>query len=102
MSRWELTRHLRDKVKPMVEEYIDWIENQEHEDDILHLSDTGINPVQLHDLLEEIGYIDIDLSASGWEYKYEWLMSHPDKETDAKELCVYGTAMVHDVNLRVY
>lgn len=60
-NRWALTQEIRDKHIDKVRQFIGNVEGQDKTDvnrEYLHLdlSDTGINPNQLRDLLEEIGY----------------------------------------------
>ena len=103
MSEWNLTDELRDLIKPLVEEYINGLANVEtNEDKILELSHTGINPIQLEQLLEEMGYRDNGLDINGWEHDYWWYMINYKKNDNTKELVIYGTAMCHNINLHVY
>lgn len=103
MGEWELTRELRDIVKPMVEEYIKWLENKspEENDEGLKLSHTGINPIQLEQLLEEMGYEESALDTNGWDYQYWWYVFNSEKDNGAAELCICGCAMCHDINLKM-
>ena len=104
MGEWELTVELRERVQPLVEEYINWLEEYkqpEDRDEGLHLSHTGISPVQLEELLEKLGYEPEAIDTNGWECDYCWYMTHPNKDNDAKELCICGTAMCHDIYLRI-
>ena len=64
MNRWLLTDEIREKIKPLLSEYLNKVENltveqveqMSNEELGLDLSDKGINPYQLQSLLEEFGY----------------------------------------------
>lgn len=101
MGEWNLTDELRSKVKPLVTEYINMLENEELKDyEKVSLSNTGISPIQLSELLKELGYENNSFYSNGWEYDYWWDFCNPEKKNKAKKLCIYGCAMCHDINLR--
>lgn len=103
MGEWDLTDELRDLVKPLVEEFIEKLKStKEDEDEVLELSRTGINPIQLEQLLEELGYKDNGLDSNGWQHDYWWYMIDYKKNDNSKKLCIHGCAMCHNINLSMY
>lgn len=87
MNRWVLTDEIRDRIKPLLKEYFDMVENITFEQlenmDAndrfeLDLSDKGINPCQLELLLEEFEYGTDDRDDNGWERDFWIYMSKKD------------------------
>lgn len=89
MNRWHLTDEIREKIKPLLTEYFNKVENitdeqmekMENEELGIDLSDKGINPYQLWQLLEEeFNYKNKDIDRNGWEQDF-WIYM---KRTDGK------------------
>lgn len=87
MNRWILTDEVKEKIKPLLKEYFNMVENITVEqlenmdaDDRFEfdLSDKGINPYQLEVLLEEFGYETDDRDDNGWERDFWIYMSRTD------------------------
>ena len=78
MNRWLLTDEIREKIKPLLSEYLNKVENltveqveqMSNEELGLDLSDKGINPYQLQSLLEEFGYKEYGFDSNGWQYDF--------------------------------
>lgn len=103
ISTWELTDTLRNKFKPIVESYINILEHECTNGDQwkgINLTNEGINPLQLRDLLKELGYEEIGLDTNGWQHDYWLHMTNPNREGYARELCICGTAMSFEIILR--
>lgn len=74
MNRWHLTDEIREKIKPLLVEYFNKVENvtaeqvehMSNEELGIDLSDKGINPSQLEDLLKEFGYEIENRDDNGW------------------------------------
>lgn len=104
METWDLTDELREKFKPIVENYLRLIES-ENIDDInkhyLELTNQGISPMQLKELLEELGYKEkYSLDSNGWQFDFWWYFTNPQREKYAKELCITGCGISFDLILR--
>lgn len=88
MNRWILTDEIRNKIKPLLVEWFEFVENitDEQLDSIysteleINLSDKGINPYQLEKLLEEFGYEMTDRDRNGWEQDFWTYMSRKDEK----------------------
>lgn len=89
MNRWILTDEIRNKFKPLLTEYFTKVENvtfgqvekMTNEELGLDLSDKGINPYQLWQILEEeFNYRKEDIDWNGWEQDF-WIKM---KRTDGK------------------
>jgi hypothetical protein len=103
METWDLTDELREKFKPIVKNYISLIESDEvgneHRQGI-DLTNQGISPMQLKELLEELGYKYDDYSSNGWQHDFWWNMSNSNYERYAKKLCICGCGMTFNLALR--
>ena len=87
MNRWILTDEIRERIKPLLQEYFDKVENVTFEQlenmkvtdrFEFDLSDKGINPYQLETLLKEFGYETDDRDDNGWERDFWIYMSRKD------------------------
>lgn len=68
METWYLTDELRKKFKPIIEDYIRLLESDKVDDvnkKYVTLTNQGISPVQVRELLEELGYEQIDYDSNG-------------------------------------
>lgn len=75
MNRWLLTKEIKEKIKPLLIEYFEKVENTTNNTDDfrIDLSDKGINPYQLWQLLEEdFNYQNEDIDNNGWEQDF-WI-----------------------------
>ena len=110
MNRWHLTDEIREKIKPLLSEYFDKVENVtaeqvEHMDNEelgIDLSDKGINPSQLVDLLEEFGYEETDRDDNGWELDFWIHMRRTDGksfDSTCEHLVVSGCGMTFELKI---
>ena len=103
METWNLTDEVRNKFKPIVENYISLLESEELNDEHrkgIELTNQGISPMQLKKLLEELGYEDVGYDSNGWQHDFWQYMNNLNREKYAKELCICGCGMAFDLILR--
>lgn len=100
MSNWQLTGRVRNKIKPIVENYINLLEEKEANKHPLELSNKGISPMQLKELLEELGYEDDGYDSNGWQHDFCQYMISSNYKNFAKRLCIDGCGMTFDLVLR--
>ena len=111
MNRWQLTDEIREKFVPILKEYLnkmDTIPEEDFEEQTydLDLSDTGINPYQLWQLLEkEFGYEEVDIDENGWEQDFWIRIKRTDGKTfsnGSEHLTINCCGMTFEVKLGVY
>lgn len=95
MNKYKLTDELRNKFKPIVENFIEEVEKHPEEEKEINFTDTGINPSQLEELLEELGYEVSFSDDNGWQLDF-WI--HLEKE-NYNELIISGTGMTFELKL---
>lgn len=104
MNGWNLTDELRSKFKVIVNDYINLLESDEVDDvhkKYLKLNNKGISPIQLKELLKELGYKEkCPINSNGWQFDFWWYFSNPKREKYAKELCICGCGIAFDLILR--
>lgn len=103
IETWDLTDELREKFKPIVEDYISLLESDEVDDihkKYINLTNQGISPMQLKELLEELGYKDAEYSSNGWQHDFWWYLTNSNYERYARKLCICGCGMAFDLALR--
>ena len=110
MNRWLLTDEIRNKIKPMLSEYLHKVENvtSEQMEDMtneelgLDLSDAGINPSQLVDLFEELGYVKKEQDRNGWEMDF-WIYMHRTDgcvfDSGCEQLVISGCGMTFELKI---
>lgn len=92
---WTLSNEIREKNEPMIKRFIEEVERTNKEMEI-NLSDSGLNPMTLIDLLEDYGYSKEDIiDTNGWEVDFWVKMVHETKPT----LSIRGTAMIFELYL---
>lgn len=113
MNRWYLTDEIRENIKPLLTEYFDRVENVTYEqveemtnEELgIDLSDKGINPSQLVDLLEEFGYKETNREDNGWELDFWIDMKRKDGkcfDSGCEHLVVAGCGMTFDLKIFIY
>lgn len=113
MNRWILDEITREKIKPLLSEYFDKVENitveqmeyMSNEEFGLDLTDKGINPSQLVELLEEFGYEETDRNDNGWELDFWIDMERKDGKTfdsTCEHLVVAGCGMTFELKIYIY
>lgn len=110
MNRWIVTDEIREKFKPILKEYFNKVENlaveqvgrMSNEELGLDLSDKGINPSQLVELLEEFGYEEQDRDDNGWELDF-WIYMHRCDgkmfDSTCEKLVVAGCGMTFELKI---
>ena len=112
MNRWHLTDEIRNKIKPLLVEYFDkvesvtaeQIEHMSNEELGIDLSDKGINPSQLEDLLKEFGYEVKDRDDNEWELDFWIYMKRTDGkyfDSGCEKLVVAGCGMTFELKIYI-
>lgn len=112
VNRWTLTEEVRDRIKPILQEYLDKVENltteqvehMENEELGLDLYGMGINPNQLIDLLEELGYESVSMDHNGWELDFWVNMKRKDEkvfDSTCENLVVAGCGMTFELKIYI-
>lgn len=108
MNRWTLTEEVKKKYKPIIEEFLnkienmsdEEIENSENEVFSIDLSDTELRPYTLQELMKEFGYDDSEFDDNGWELDFWINMTRKgNKLTD--KICISGCGMTFELNLTI-
>lgn len=110
LNRWILTDEIRDKIKPLLTEYLDKVENvtaeqvehMSNEELGIDLSDKGINPHQLIYLLKEFGYERDRQEDNGWELDFWVYMRRKDGkcfDSTCEKLVVRGCGMTFELKI---
>ena len=108
MNRWNLTDEIRNRIKPLLTEYLYKVENvtaeqvekMSNEELSLDLSDKGINPHQLQELLEELGYEEDGFDSNGWQWDFWMYMKRIDEkhfDSTCEKLVVSGCGMTFEL-----
>lgn len=112
MNRWNLTDEIRENIKPLLIEYFDKVENVtaeqvEHMSNKklgIDLSDKGINPSQLVDLLKEFGYEETDRADNGWQLDFWIYMKRTDGkffDSGCERLVIKGCGMTFELKIYI-
>lgn len=112
MNKWLLTDEIREKIKPLLTEYFDKVENVTYEqieemtnEELgIDLSSTGINPYQLMSLLEEFGYEEEGRDDNGWELDFWIYMKRTDGKSfnsGCENLVVRGCGMTFELKIYI-
>ena len=113
MNRWHLTDEIREKIKPLLVEYFNKVENvtaeqvehMSNEELGIDLSDKGINPSQLEDLLKEFGYEVENRDDNGWELDFWIYMKRTDGkifDSTCENLVIAGCGMTFELKIYIY
>ena len=112
MNRWQLTDEIITKFIPILQEYLNKIENitaeqfmqMETKDLDIDFSDTGINPTQLCDLMEELGYKETKTEDNGWELDF-WIHLKRKEgkhfESGCENLVISGCGMTFELKIGI-
>lgn len=106
MGNWDLTDKQRKDIKPLVEKYLNNIEELDSLEDFnenkekLDLTFKEISPYQLKELLEELGYEESDFDKNGWECDFWIYMLNHNKENTYK-ICISGCGMTFELKLGI-
>ena len=103
---WELNNKSKEILTKIIKKAIDDIasytaiegSNSRYEVGI-DLTNMGVGPYHVKDILEDLGYIDDDFDTNGWQIDYWFHFQH--RESDKfPPLCLSGTAIIHEMYLR--
>lgn len=118
-NRWALTDEIREKFIPIIRSFLHKMENMTEEElssqpcnDMglfdycsIDLSDMGINPYQLRELLQkEFPYDYLDMDRNGWEMDFWIYMRRNDGKhfpSGCEKLVISGCGMTHKLTLNV-
>lgn len=112
-NRWKLSNEMKEKCLPIVKGFIDkmealtpeQIENMSNEEFKIELSDTGLRPYTLLELMGELGY-DKDgakFDDNGWELDF-WISINKKGvyfPSSCERMCIHGCGMTFELNLSV-
>lgn len=99
-NRYYATEEQKEKFIPILQEFIDRIEAASEEEVYsiqLNLTDKGINPAQIWDILEELGYEENYEDYNGWQLDF-WIKF--EKE-GCRTISMSGTGITFEVLLEV-
>ncbi len=86
-----------DKLDNFTENDIDNLDNSEF---TLELSDTGLNPYTLCELMKKFGYKDEDMQTNGWQLDFWWPLHNEDSKTElTRNLVIWGTGITFELKL---
>lgn len=110
MNRWELTDKVKEKYKPIIQEFLNKMENltckeiekMDNEEFCLNLSDTELRPYTLLQLMKEFEYGNEKFDDNGWELDF-WIdiSKNSSFESTSERLCIHGCGMTFELNLSV-
>lgn len=110
MNRWRLSEDIKEKYKPIIQEFLtkmenltyDEIENMDNEEFCLKLSDTELSPYTLLELMREFEYENEEFKDNGWELNF-WITisKNTSYPSTCEELCIHGCGMTFELNLSV-
>ena len=103
---WELNNKSKEILTKIIKKAIDDIasytaiegSNSRYEVGI-DLTNMGVGPYHVKDILEDLGYIDDDFDTNGWQMDYWFHFQHPESDK-FPSLCLSGTAIIHEMYLR--
>lgn len=110
MNRWQLTDEIKEKYRPIIQKFLDRMENlttdeieqMDNEEFCLELSDTELRPYTLLELMKEFGYGNEEFDDNGWELDF-WIDISKDGAypSTSERLCIHGCGMTFELNLSV-
>lgn len=103
-NRWHLDEAKKIEITKIIFDTITEIANFKVTEDSVSrwnvgtdLSDLGVGPYHIKDIIESFGYKEDSFSDNGWEMDYWFLFQHPDHSFPP--LCLSGTAIIHEMYL---
>lgn len=102
-NRWHLDEAKKIEITKIILDTITEIANFKVTEDSVSrwnvgtdLSDLGVGPYHIKDIIKSFGYKEDSFSDNGWEMDY-WFHLHPDHSFPP--LCLSGTAIIHEMYL---
>lgn len=103
-NRWHLDEAKKIEITKIIFDTITEIANFKVTEDSVSrwnvgtdLSDLGVGPYHIKDIIESFGYKEDSFSDNGWEMDYWFHFQHPDHSFPP--LCLSGTAIIHEMYL---
>ena len=93
INHYRLTEEIERKFIPIIQEYINKVEETKEEISELILTGLGINPFQTGEILEKLGYNKDYQDDNGWEMDF-WLHY---KKPNHKNLLIFGTGITFEL-----
>lgn len=95
INHYILTPQIENEFKPIIEEYIKKIESSDTDVEPLELTGKKINPSQLEELLEKLGYEQYNSDSNGWEMDF-WIYF---RKPNYQDLIISGTGITFELKL---
>lgn len=103
-DRWHLDEAKKIEITKIIFDTITEIANFKVTEDSVSrwnvgtdLSDLGVGPYHIEDIIKSFGYEEDSFSDNGWEMDYWFHFQHPDHNFPS--LCLSGTAIIHEMYL---
>lgn len=103
-NRWHLDEAKKIEITKIILDTITEIANFKVTEDSVSrwnvgtdLSDLGVGPYHIKDIIKSFGYKEDSFSDNGWEMDYWFHFQHPDHSFPP--LCLSGTAIIHEMYL---
>lgn len=103
-NRWHLDEAKKIEITKIIFDTITEIANFKVTEDSVSrwnvgtdLSDLGVGPYHIKDIIKSFGYKEDSFSDNGWEMDYWFHFQHPDHSFPP--LCLSGTAIIHEMYL---
>lgn len=103
-NRWHLDEAKKIEITKIIFDTITEIANFKVTEDSVSrwnvgtdLSDLGVGPYHIKDIIESFGYKEDSFNDNGWEMDYWFHFQHPDHSFPP--LCLSGTAIIHEMYL---
>lgn len=93
-----LTKIIKGVIKNIADFKIDENSSTSRWDVGMDLTNMGVGPYHIKDILEDLGYEEDNYDTNGWEMDYWFHFQHPD--SNYPPLCLSGTAIIHSMYLR--
>ena len=104
-NRWHLDEAKKIEITKIIFDTITEIANFKVTEDSVSrwnvgtdLSDLGVGPYHIKDIIKSFGYEEDSFSDNGWEMDYWFHFQHPDHKL-FPPLCLSGTAIIHEMYL---
>ena len=103
-NRWHLDEAKKIEITKIIFDTITEIANFKVTEDSVSrwnvgtdLSDLGVGPYHIKDIIKSFGYKEDSFNDNGWEMDYWFHFQHPDHSFPP--LCLSGTAIIHEMYL---
>lgn len=77
-NRWVPTKEQKEKFIPIIQEFIQRMDENPDAKETIDFYNQGISPSQLKDILEDdLGFEEVDFDRNGWEWDF-WITMRKD------------------------